>query len=102
MLGQYALVLIVLLLVPAMNPQRAYRVEDAETHGGELGGTESVRREPWHVDTAGTGGESRRDVIGRCWDCCSPTVAVFLLKDWLLGSFELASLKNTRLGGGGM
>ena len=29
------------------------------------GGTESVRYEPWHVDTAGTGGESRRDVIGR-------------------------------------
>ncbi len=88
MLGQYALVLIVLLLVPAMNPQRAYRVEDAETHGGELGVRKAFGANRGTLIRQVLGGESRRDVIGRCWDCCSPMWRSSCLSDWLLGSFD--------------
>ena len=79
MLGQYALVLIVLLLVPAMNLS-GLTASRMQKRMGELG----VRKA-----FGANRGTLIRQVLAE-----NLAVTLFLLKDWLLGSFELASLNS--------
>ena len=93
MLGQYALVLIVLLLVPAMNLS-GLTASRMQKRMGELGVRKAFGANRGTLIRQVLAENLAVTLLGGVLGLLFSYVAVFLLKDWLLGSFELASLNS--------
>lgn len=94
MLGQYALVLIVLLLVPAMNLS-GLTASRMQKRMGELGVRKAFGANRGTLIRQVLAENLAVTLLGGVLGLLFSYVAIFLLKDWLLGSFELASLNSS-------